>query len=286
MGSWAISASTSRGRVRPPLAPALPPDRPRPPPAPAPLLARRPRRRPVGPCAPSGRASAGMVSPILGLRRRRLGDERGRRGRSTDVGRPSRWRSGSSGRGRRRRRWRPAGRLASRGPPRRRPPRRSAAGGRRTAAGSGATSPPGGRAAGVVVARGRRRRSRALGRGLLRLRPPRGAAGGACGSPRWRAVGRGRCRPPGLAAVGRSGSGAVSAASTPAAVCVGAAAGRRPEGPGPQGPVRRLRAAGNVVSDMGGFPSHDARTSACGGGVAAGPRSMTSRRAPPACVHW
>ena len=41
------------------------------------------------------------------------------------------------------------------------------------------------------------------------------------------------------------------------------------------------------VSDMGGeFPSHDARASACGGGVAAGPRSTTSRRAPPACVHW
>ena len=34
------------------------------------------------------------------------------------------------------------------------------------------------------------------------------------------------------------------------------------------------------------FPSHDARPSACGGGVAAGPRSMTSCRAPPACVHW
>ena len=42
---------------------------------------------------------------------------------------------------------------------------------------------------------------------------------------------------------------------------------------------------GTALSDMNQFPSHDARTSACGGGVAAGGRSMTSRRAPPTCVH-
>src|SRR5918994_7344084 len=103
--STGLSATCPPAPPRPPAPPLPPPpapdERPRPP-------RRRRRRLPASPAASAAglegsawrSASAGMVSPILGLGGAPGGDALGTRAlaaASTEAGRPSRWRSGSSG---------------------------------------------------------------------------------------------------------------------------------------------------------------------------------------------
>src|ERR687892_1523488 len=255
---------------------------------------RRRRRLPPSPVASSpglagstGRnAPAGMVSPILGLGGAPGGGALGTTAlaaASTDAGPPPRWRSGSSGV-----RSSGAGPVAGeveemagagRGPFPRPLEARSAGGnGWRWAWAISSTcgwvaapepAPPLFAPSAV--------------RGLLRLRPPReprrrrlpgvpvvaappASAPGPAPLPSPESVAGGEADPCDLVGVAASGAAL--------GVCDASGAGSGASVP-----------PGTTVSAMGGFPSHDARTSACGGGVAAGGRAMTSRRAPPTCVH-
>ena len=299
-----MTASTGLGACLPPP-PSWPllPERPRPP-------RRRRRLRPSPSAAASSslpaiwaRTSAGMVSPILGLGGGGFGDQRGLgrldRRRPALAGQVGQlgvavvarrhrwpWRRPAAGPGRL-----PAARAGRAGLDRGLRPRRPST--PPGSAGGGAERP---RLAGAVAAlaawaaaggrrrRGDRRRRRSLGavvspsaraaccacarrveprrRRFRAGSPPPLADGAVAGRRRRRA---GRCRLSSPPARGEAAAGVSGTSGT------GFGASGLPE---------------TSVSDMGGFPSHDARASACGGGVAAGPRSMTSRRAPPACVHW